>query len=298
MKKLSLWLLAIVAGVSMTAVVSCGNDDDDNNNPDDGKIDPSTVAADNLIAYFPFEENGNDAVGGLTPSQPTTSGITYPTGRRGKAYQGADENYLKYVLPSSSKIKTLNAFTVSMWLKLVPTETGGPEQMIYQLDGTTDWIWGNFFLRQGRNNTGVDTAQMTHYLWKNDAADWKGQFAGDWHLTPITVWTHVICTYDNVASEFRVYRNGAEFTTKANGETFETKRWQGEAKTVPYGNLQFNEANNLVIGAWAARVAGELTDDWAGYFLGQLDEFRIYDRALTKDESNALFKAEATQINE
>jgi hypothetical protein len=35
-----------------------------------------------------------------------------------------------------------------------------------------------------------------------------------------------------------------------------------------------------------------------GYFQGQMDELRIYDRGLTGDEVKSLFNAEVTQLNQ
>ncbi|HCY00837.1 MAG TPA: hypothetical protein DG754_11925, partial [Bacteroidales bacterium] len=68
------------------AITSCKKDDPD---PDDGKINPSTIAASNLVAYFSFEGNGNDEISAMTPSNSSTTTTTFVEGRRGKAFQGA-----------------------------------------------------------------------------------------------------------------------------------------------------------------------------------------------------------------
>ena len=54
--KLSKALLYIML-ITGLVVTSCKEIEDGNNN---GKTDPNTIATANLIAYFPFEDNGED----------------------------------------------------------------------------------------------------------------------------------------------------------------------------------------------------------------------------------------------
>ncbi len=299
---------AIIGGFMFT---SCGDDDDnDGGNNNGGKIDPNTIAPNNLVAFFNFEGNGNDQKGGLTPVKEVKS--SYPEGRRGKAYQGTGSagsagvmgelSCLRYNLPENSKISTLKAFSVSMWVKMQATTDGGPEPMIFQVDGTTDWTWGNFFMLQHRNSVPVDTITVDTYFWKDDAvknaADpdvWKGQRVASKLANMANNWKHVIVTYDNVASKFCLYIDGAKF---AGGTGYEDRK-QSETGA-PLGDLKFNAPKTFTIGAWAdvAKDTNPETWDWAGSFKGMLDEFRIYDRALSADEAKKLYTAEATQIND
>ena len=286
--------------------------DDDDNGPDDGKIDPSTIATSNLIAYFSFEGNGNDAIGNLTPSNTATTTVTFPEGRRGKGFQGTADGLksgLLYTLPANSKLKTLKAFSFSLWAKMVPNTlvtTDVPEQMVFHLDGTGDWIWGNLFLLQHRNwpqgesERDKNFAEMTCFFWKEDAAEWRGQRGNGWFLDVVAApqWRHIICTYDNVTSQFHAYVNGVHITAFDGSAYPGVDRKQGE--TAPaLGDLKFTDANNLAIGAWCDRLKGTslLDDAWASPFKGQIDEFRIYDRALTAEEAKALYDAEVTQVN-
>jgi hypothetical protein len=316
MKSLKWWLLSVAMVVGMTtALVSCGDDKDDGGNTDSSKVAPSTIASANLIADFPFEGNGKDTVGGLTPKS-TGTGVTYPAGQRGKAYKGSEAGFLLYELPTASKIKTLKAFTVSLWAKMVPNTvatTDAPEQMLFHVDGKGDWIWGNLFLLQHRNwpegetEQSKDYAEMDCYFWKDNATStvgdpWKGQRGSGWFQKVVSndKWVHIICTYDNVASEFRAYVNGALVTAYDGTAYTGIERWQGDhAEDNPtpaarLGDLKFNEPTLLAIGSWADKADGTalVEDAWASPFKGSLDEFRIYDRGLTAAEVDALFKAE------
>ncbi len=297
-KKFGAWVLAVVLCTGMsTMFVSCGDDDDDNNNnPPAGPTDPSTIAASNLVAYFNFEGNGNSTIGALVPAKEQQA--TYPTGRRGKAYQGTGTadiaSYLMYNLPSDSKLKTLKAFTTSMWLKMAPTADGGPEPMVYQIDG----LWGdmgNFALKQQRNPVPYDTAQFQVFFF-SEGYDYQGQFISDIHSPgyKLNTWIHVIFTYDNVSSKFYAYLNGDVVKLPDSS----TNRYQKEGGPA-LGDMKFADANHFVIGSWYAKAAATASaQDWMGYYKGLLDELRIYDRALTAAEAKQLYTAEAENIND
>lgn len=292
------------------AITSCKKDDPDPI-PDDGKIDPSTIATTNLIAYFDFEDNGNDQISEMTPSNTSTTTSTFVEGRRGKAFQGAtDKNSgLLYTLPANSKLKTLKAFSFSVWVKQVPNTaetTDAPEQMVFQLDGDGDWVWGNLFLLQHRNWPDGDTeqarnyAEMDCYFWKDNSEEWKSQRGNGWYVdVTASQWRHFICTYDNITSEFHAYVNGVHVTAFDGSEYMGVNRWQRDGEDLPLGDLMFNAPEKFAIGAWAKQLAGtDLQDDeWASPFKGLIDELRIYDKGLTAVEVKDLYDAEVTQIN-
>jgi hypothetical protein len=312
MKKTNFYLMAfalMMGGMLSISLTSCNGH---NQGPDTGgKVDPSTIATNNLIAYFPFEGNGIAEVGGYTPSNADTK-TTFVTGRRGQAFQGdaaGDKaSGLLYNLSANDKLKTLKAFSFSLWVKQVANtlETADvPEQMVFHLNGTGDWIWGNLFLLQHRNWPEGETeqdrnfAQMDCYFWKDDAADWKGQRGNGWFVdVTAPQWRHIICTYDNVTSTFHAYVNGVHVTAFDGTEYMGVNRTQGEGGA-PFGDLNFVNAEKLAIGAWCDRLDGTALqeDAWATPFKGQIDEFRIYDRALTTQEVKDLYDAEITQVN-
>jgi len=291
------------------AFYACNKDEDDPDPIEPDLDDPSLIAEDNLIAYFPFEGDGKCAISGITPSN-ATSPVTFPEGRRGKAFQGtaAANSGLLYALPTGHKLRDLNAFTFAVWVKTAPNTvaTGeAPEQMVFQLDGRDGDIWGNFAFLQKRNlpeQTNPDFrdfGQMQTFFFKEDAADWHGQFVGDWWLdVTSTQWRHIICAYDNVTSKFSAYVNGVHVTRHDGTPYAAADRTQGEDGP-PFGALKFKGAANFAIGAWAEKLMGKalLEDDWAASYRGQMDELRIYDKALTAAEAKELYDKEVLKIN-
>jgi hypothetical protein len=289
------WISAFLFGtLLLTGLVmnSCKKDD---NGGGDGKTDPSTIAADNLIAYFPFNINGNDTISGMTPT--TTPFVYYVAGRRGKALQGVDNGYLLYDLPAQSPLRNLTAFSIAMWFYGPPAIDGvAPVPGIFQINGTSDPVWGNLTLTQDRMPDVADSLNMK-IVFHKDGIDWANQFVG--LSNPALIenhWMHVVFTYDNVTSKFMCYVNGVALAFDAGV----TDRWAEDDThdpRTPLGDLAFVDASKFAIGGWIERINGNRTDDWMGYFTGKMDELRIYDKGLTAAEVSELFAAEVSQLN-
>lgn len=293
-------IVALMMGLNLT---SCGDDKKDTD-PNAGKTDPSTIATANLVAYFPFESDGKDQVGNLTPSK--QNGVTYVAGRRGNCYQGAAGVFLGYNLPASSKLKTLKAFTVSFWynasqlynkdaLETGNPATADPEAAILQIGTDSgDKAWGNLLIGQLRCDAPVDSLKMKTFMYSSIAPDWKGQHVS--YSNPAFQkerWVHIIQQYNNVTSELQYFVNGIKLTQPAGV----TKRWAGSGETTPYGDLAFVDASQLCIGGWVdLNMNANTANTWMGYVKGKIDEMRIYDRALTDAEAKALYDAEITWL--
>ena len=297
-------VFAFVAIFTSGLFLSCKDDKKDD---EDGKIDPSTIAASNLVAHFAFEGDGKDAINALTPTNAATTSVTFPDGRRGKGFQGtadASKSGLLYSLPANSKLRNLKAFSVSVWVKMVPNTvqtTDSPEQMVFHIDGTGDWIWGNLFLLQHRNwplgesERDRNYAEMDCFFFK-EGVPWFGQRGNGWFIdVTAPQWKHIICTYDNATSQFHAYVNGVHVTAFDGSEYMGVDRKQSEDGPA-LGDLKFVGAERLAIGTWCTEI--EEGWDWASPFKGMIDELRIYDRGLTAAEAKDLYDAEVTQVNE
>lgn len=285
MKKILFALLSV--GILFA---SCDKDDNNNGGGGSGKTDPSTIAKSNLVAYFAFNGDGNDAVASLAPVEKPN--VKFAKGRRGQALQGADNAYFLYNLPATSPIRTLKGFAMAMWFKnpQIPSSQA-PVPMIFQVTNDDDLFWGNLSLTMDRHDS-ADTLNMKT-TFRKDGASWANQFVGfpTSAYTPDR-WFHVVYQYDNVTSAYNVYVNGAKITTDEN--VINRKSGDGEG---PLGDLNFVKASNIIIGGWMPKVKNGATDEWMGWFNGMLDEFRIYDRALTDAEVSALYAAEVANMD-
>jgi hypothetical protein len=290
MKKLSIWLLAIVASVSMSAVVSCSNDKNDDKNKEDGKTDPSTIAADNLIAYFPFEDAVNPEKGDGITYASKGDGATFAAGRRGKAFVGKDDgtSFLVFNLASGNKLTAATEYTLAGWLRLPKVDAA---RGIFHVNGGDPGMGSlGLFTDNSTNFTG-DSVNIKTYLY-NTATVWKGQDYVS-HAYLANVWTHVVVLYRKSTSTIELYANGKLLASNprfADGDP-------GDGSAQPaLGSLTLDPASTKIyFGKWHDEGNPE---SWKQSAAISIDEFRIYDRALTEEEIDALFKAEATQITE
>lgn len=276
----------------MMVISSCSKDDDDDN---DGKIDPGTIATSNLVAYFAFEDDGVDAIDDLTPTQ--SPNVTFVDGRRGKAYQGANNAYFLYDLPTGHALRDLQAFSIAMWFYGTPAIDGvAPVPGILQISGTTDPVWGNLCLTQDRMLDEVDSLNIK-IVFHKEGAVWANQFVGFPNEKFIeNMWFHVVFSYDNATSKYMVYVNGDPLDLNEGI----TDRWAAGDDVDPrpaLGDLVFSNATQFSIGGWMQKILGNSTDEWMGYFTGKMDELRIYDKGLSAAEVESLFEAEVTQLN-
>ncbi len=255
-------------------------------------FDPSAVATDNLVAYFPFDTDGTDKIAGLRPT--VSPNVTFPSGQRGGALQGADCGYLLYDLPEDSPLRDLKAFAVSFWLKQAAIPySQAPVPVYFSISRDSDKTWGNLTLTSDRLDPSWNYLNLKAYF-RKDGVDWSGQ------NVPVTnsaftagAWKHYVIQYDNVKSEFRIYVDGVcPFTDS--GIINRYSNGNGEA----LGDLCFTEAKQLIIGGWLPKALGTSTDEWMGWFTGGIDEMRFYDRALTAEEVTDLYNAEKGRIDE
>ncbi|MFA5819597.1 MAG: LamG domain-containing protein [Bacteroidales bacterium] len=286
----ALFVIMLVFGLILS---SCKKDEDD---PNAGKTDPTTIATANLIAYFPFE--AEPAIGAAVEKSNSTityvkkvGGASFVTGRRGNGYQGsATQSYLEYNITAGTTLKTLDEFSLACWIKTPNTTSGAAK--IFSINGG-DSFMGNLALIQESRATG-DSVDMKLYLFDSASPDWKGQDIrkqSDKFLND--KWFHVVSVYRKATSEMEFYANGKR--------VFSQIRYAGP---VPVSGPQpllgtitlGSDMTKIHFGAWAQQIAGT-PESWMNYYKGIVDEFRIYNKALSTTEIKSLYDAEITQIN-
>jgi hypothetical protein len=279
----------LLSGVMFTSCKDDDNDDDGNG----GKIDPSTIAATNLIAYFPFESEGETvqkANNTITFSK-KVGAATFVTGRRGKAFQGStSESYLEYNVTAASPIHSMDEFTFAAWIKTPVTTSGAAA--IFSLNGG-DATMGSIKILQESQALG-DSVDMKLYLYDSEG-EWHGQelrknkpqFLND-------KWYHFVAVYNKTTSKMQFFANGVL--------VFEDSKYSGpkvgDAVQPPLGPVNLaDDMTKIHFGAWPQQTTGTGVSDWMTYYKGMLDEFRIYNKALSAEEIKNLYDAEVSQIN-
>jgi hypothetical protein len=148
---------------------------------------------------------------------------------------------------------------------------------LFDISNSTGF-WGNltvFFENGGSEASG----NLKIHVNNNGVDGWLGNYA---MTSPWGKWNQIAVSYDQGTSTFRVYVNGSKIATQV---------------IANYGPIVFQNAGKLVFGTVHFQTTPSLTSstgkqDWASYLVGQLDEVRIYDKALTDDEISSLQKLE------
>jgi len=251
-----------------------------------GFVNSSEIAPSALVAHFPFENSIADAKGTVTGG--TASGTTsFVTGRKGMAYKGSTNGFIGYTSPGA--VGTLTSFTVAFWVNTAKHDGGA--QGVFALAKEDGSFWGNFFVLIEGNNTTSNRMFIKLHFEKNNAPfveHWvepNGDFRPD---DMYGAWRHIAWTYDQATSKVAWYINGTKKVLPPGAED------RLASAGVPLGALNFKNPTKFVIGAYQNQLGAPFNtpEPWMLNYTGALDEFRIYNKALSETEISALVTLE------
>ncbi|RKT00399.1 LamG domain-containing protein [Flavobacterium sp. 123] len=249
------------------------------------------IAASNLISKLSFEDNIIDSKNGISGGVGTD--VSYDTGIKGKAYKGSTSSFIAYGTVASSLVD-IKSITVSMWIKTDP-HTGGA-QSLFMLPKTSDF-WGNIFsLIEGTGP--AQTMLLKNHLQKDvtPSIAWSGQWLVHDGANVLTnmfgTWKHLVWTYNGASSTYSVYIDGTKLDLPASM----SKRYASDPLDggVGYGELANSDVSKFVIGGYQQHLGAPwgAPDGWMLNYTGLMDEFRIYNAALTDNEVKSLYLLE------
>ena len=257
------------------------------------------IETSSLVDYFPFNGSVKDSLGNLSGT--TAGNITFGTGVSGNAYQGAVNSYV--VFPSAGPGKDLQSYTLSFWMN--SPKTNGLARGIFSFNNPNDF-WGSLDVYLDNPPTSDpkgDTLIFKVHMTNASGVAYAGYYLASKVPNAIGVWTHMVITYDAATSIINFYQNAtaigisgvAGYTGYAVGPTM-----PGDDPTkipkVLYGPLKF-PTTEAVIGTWQFQTNPSLTtsataQSWAESYTGLLDNFRLYNKALSAAEVSALYNLE------
>ncbi|SDI77740.1 LamG domain-containing protein [Chryseobacterium taeanense] len=294
MKKTIKNITLIVAGVFF--INSCEDNIDKENLPIPyasigGYQNSDEIASDHLISKISFDNSSTiDSKSGLTGGN--VSGSTFNVGVKGMAYKGSTNGFISYS-DVNDKIKNLKSVTQSMWIK-TSTHTGGA-QCLFMLPKTTDF-WGNIFVLIESSTDGK--MLMKFHIQKDVTPNipWAGQFIETGGTNKLDnmydKWKHVVWTYDGGMSLFSLYVDGVKIQLPDSI----TKRYSNDPSLGggPLGDLANSNVSKFIVGGYQQHLGTPWgsPDSWMLNYTGLMDEFRMYDKALTAGEIDALYKLE------
>lgn len=268
-------------------LIACKKDGNPNNLPPvnpadyDGKIDgyssSDEVYPGNLIAYWGFEDSKNEMVSGTTPTSSLND--TYvATGVRGKALSLASGFVFFNNQFAKFKTDSLKSWTISAWVRIL--NNGSKRTMLFQIarPGTlTGSI--NFILNTQSfpaSNATTLRIQPTFTTMTGGTQDNLNN-----NLSPaigMDKWTHITLTYETTTGIFDIWGNGVKI---------------GGYPSRGVGNNTFKcfEPTQVIIGSNYNGIPGMAvnTDATFARMTGDVDEIRIYNKALPDAQIKALY---------
>jgi len=275
------------------------------------------------VAYWNFEDNANDQIGDYDPTSDEIVAITYTASRNAAAGKAAtfDGDVSIIEIPNGDVLMNTASFTLSFWMKTNSTDhlDGGGNPAGHFIIGLSAFYGFQFELNGGYNSCKLaaryelaDGTTASEDLWFNgegqtrDNGGWQGwDFCKDLRnsggLDGIMKdkWVHVVCTYNAADRSGIMYLNGE----KMKSQDFDL--WpDGDAKRgvvgLKYGGVAPETYPEMAFGFIQARD-GSLWDSepWGGYdfttanhFKGQLDDVRVFHKALTATEIQLMYDSE------
>jgi len=195
--------------------------------------------------------------------------LSYVDGVNGKAMQGKDGEAVLYL--NANDFNKASSFSISFWIKN-PAQAGRTEFLFSLVQ--PNYSWHNsaaFVLVEHQTATSTTMKFGLKDQWLEGTFN-RPMFDGDWH--------HMVYSYDNTTRKMTYYFDGQEVTDLT------------ATQTNMNNSVDFNGITNLILGGWNKHAGqpGE-NGDWVKSFSGTLDQFRLYDKALTGTEVQALFNS-------
>jgi Concanavalin A-like lectin/glucanases superfamily len=235
-----------------------------------GYTSVAEIGQGDLVGYWSFDGNYVDSVSGTAA---TGVGTSFTGGFKGQALQGANGGYVISDLPNA--IKNAGSFTVDFWINSPQNTTGILTPICI---AKTDDFWGALDMFYENGSTPTSANLKVHFHGQSEVWFTNGIVSNPWNS-----WQNIALTYDAASSTFTLYQGGnavASQTAAGLGDLV----FPATATKIIFGTEQFQCSPSL-------GTAGG-TQPWASYLTGEMDEVRIYDKALSASDLQALIVLE------
>ncbi len=281
-----------------------------------------TFAPAGVIAHWTFEDNANDIAGDFNPSGNGVVDITYVESRNAEAGKAASFNGTSSIIeiPNGDQLINSSDFTISFWVKTRSeghvNENGDPKGhfvmglgahlgLQFEIFGGYDGAKFAVQYEFADGGTGAEDMWFPALADYNETGGWQGwDFAKSLEVDEMQAllrdnWLHVTFTYDGPTKKATLYYNGEKM------KSFDFNLWPEEDPKTTTVGIQYagsppDVVNEFAFGFIQSR-AGTMwnNEPWGGYdfptanhFGGELDDVRIFHKALTPTEIQLMYNSE------
>jgi hypothetical protein len=231
-----------------------------------GYTSSAEIGQGHLVGYWSFDGSYVDSVSGVAA---TGVGTSFTGGFKGQALQGANNGYVISDLPNA--IKSASSFTIDFWINTPQNTTGILTPVCI---AKTNDFWGALDMFYENGSTATSANLKVHVNGQSEVWFTNGFVSNPW-----SGWQNIALTYDATSSTFTLYQGGNAVASQT---------------AASLGNLVFPvTATKIIFGTEQFQCSPSLgtaggTQPWASYLTGQLDEVRIYNKALGASDLQAL----------
>lgn len=217
-----------------------------------------------------------NAVDSIRANFASANPLTAVDGISGKAIKGVEGKTVTYAAANDFRLST--SMTIAFWMK--NTDQGRTEFVFSLVDDKYGWHHSAIFLLLEHGSPTATTLKlglMDQWLEFPDGNKFqKPLLDGNWH--------HIAFVYDQTSSKMTYFFDGAALDSAPASAT-DVKNGGN-----PRGPLDMKGATKLIIGGWNKHGGSQgPTDDWIRSYTGSIDQFRLYGKALSAAEINALY---------
>lgn len=304
MKTIQLSKISAAMALGITILVACSKSDDTASTPVlpplptfGGFNSADEVGAADLVAYWPLNGDGKESKSSTLPT--TSIGATFEAGAKGQGVK-LTNGYMKY--PSiTSLTSNLTAYSISAWVKVKNNQTAtagsGTVSVFFSLTRPNEREGNiNFFAETGQRLIANDSIRFVNSF-RSSVSDGQSydniSHLESWMVADNLVtpgkhvagpnviggqWAQGVITWSGATHKLLVYSNGV----KINSPGFEVRGTNT--------SIVLDTPTTPIIGAF-----GDVTtsvETWNKPMIGNLDEIRVWKKALTAIEVDALYQLE------
>jgi len=220
-----------------------------------------------------------NAVDSIRANFASSNPLTSVDGVSGKGVKGESQKFIRYAKPNDWA-KFAKSFTIAFWYKRDGqtknnTGTNGPEYPISFKSSNGHWSGANMFVIIEGNNAACAVKVMIADA--NNADNWFTWEGGN--TIPGLLnnnWRHMALVYSAATSGMTLYIDGV---ANSNVRVWGT-----------HGDINIDDTKISEMRIGAGPGTNYSSDDWlSSSWKGELDQFRMYDIALSASEVQALF---------